>query len=498
MSDNLLGLYIIFAVMLIPVLIALWVGRDARKTVEDFFLQSRRMGGAVTFFTVGATWWSSYAFLGSIGYFYGRGPLYWSALAWNIFFGVLFYFIGRKIWYLGKRNGYMTAADFVRHQYGSSSFANLITGIMIVGTIPYLQIQLMGAANLIQLASGGEIPYAIGSFAFYIIIVVCIWIGGQRAVAWSDVFFGVLLFSGMVAGGVLAVDTVGGAASMFHQLEEINPQHLVLAKGASVAWISMFLITPIGSFMAPQTWSAIYAVKKARTFAFMPFLLAFLAIAYMGTMLTGNTGRLLYTDVSQVYFDNLDYILPTILFKSCSFVVAAIIMACGTAAAFSTANSQVIALATVWTRDIYKRYVDRDSSEQQQIWVGRVAALGFLAIAYIMSLYVPVALIAFGNATLGFTAQVMVPVCGAIFWRCSTLAGAVSGVLVGCACNALFGWTGISAPWIFAAGGSGLFALLSNLVVFGAVSLMTKPREKALMKELEGQYAEYYRESGEY
>ena len=163
MSQNIIALLVIGFFMIFPLVIGFAARSKSQATAEDYFIQSRGMGAVAVFFSVAATWWSAFAFLGSNGYFYTQGPLYWTAIAWNILFGILYYLIGKKIWYMGKLNNYVTATDFFKHQYGSVPLGNLVGLILVVCTIPYLQIQLSGGAYLIQVASGGLITFAVGA-----------------------------------------------------------------------------------------------------------------------------------------------------------------------------------------------------------------------------------------------------------------------------------------------------------------------------------------------
>ncbi len=492
MNQNIIALAVIGFFMIFPLAIGFAARSKSQATAEDYFIQSRGMGAVAVFFSVAATWWSAFAFLGSNGYFYTQGPLYWTAIAWNILFGVMYYVIGKKIWYMGKINNYVTATDFFKHQYGSVPLGNLVGLILVVCTIPYLQIQLSGGAYLIQVASGGLIPFAIGALVFYIVIIIYVWAGGIRAIAWCDIFYGVLLFFGMMFAGLYVASLVGGPTAMFQRLEEMFPGHTVLAEGKWMAWIAMFIITPVGSFMGPQLWARFYSVKSPKTFNMMPFLLAIAAIAYTGSMLTGNTGKVLYPDVSKLVNGNADYILPTVLFEQAPFFIGSVLMACGAAAAMSTANAQVLSLSTIYTMDFHRRYVNKNLSENQLIWVGRWAILVVSAAAYIMCLYVPGLLVTIGLIALGGTAQVMVPTVGALFWKRSTTAGAFSGMLVGIILIVLFTFTPLTAPGSFAAGGATLFALIANILVFIVVSFASKSPPQNLMDELTKQYADFY------
>lgn len=465
---------IIGVFLLVPLVMGMVAARQSLPTTEDFFVQGRTMGSVAVFFTVAATWWSAYAFLGSNALFYTEGPLYWTAIAWNILFGVLYYAVGKPVWALGKKHGYITPKDFFRHQYGSTAVGNVVAVIMLVFTLPYLQIQLSGGAYLIEVASGGVIGFEVAALLFYAVIIGYVWSGGLRAVAWTDIFYGVLLFFGMVFAGFYVADIVGGPGALFDQLGRQDPSHLVLGSGSQLAWVTLFLITPIGAFMGPQMWTRMYAVKSGRLFDLMPFLLGFAAIAYIGSMLVGNAAVLLEPNIAQP-----DKVLPVILYDYAPFALASVIVACGAAAAMSTANSQIHAMSAGYTVDFHNAYINRDMSERQLVWVGRWCILVLSATAYLMALFVPGLLVTVGLVALAGTAQVIVPTLGALFWKNRASAtAAIAGMVVGIASLVLFTFVPASVPGIFA-GGEGLVSLLLNAVVFVAVSLAGGDRTTA-------------------
>lgn len=486
-GSNIGALAIIALFMLIPLAMGAIAGKRSIPTTEDFFVQGRSMGSIAVFFTVAATWWSAFAFMGSNAYFYLKGPLYWTAIAWNILFGVLYFVIGKRVWFVGKMNNYITPKDFFKHQYGSEALGNIIAAIMLIFTLPYLQIQLTGGAYLIEVASGGIINFKFAALLFYLVIIIYVWTGGLRAVAWTDIFYGILLFFGMIFGGIYIANLLGGATEMFEQVRALKPENLALQQNAWMAWLAMFIITPVGSFMGPQLWTRMYAVKSARLFNLMPFLLGFAAIAYIGSMLVGNSAVVLEPGIEQA-----DKVLPVILYKYAPFILASFIIACGAAAAMSTANSQIHSMSAVYTVDFHKAYINPNLSERKLVWVGRWCILVLSAIAYVMALYVPGLLVNIGLVALAGTAQVIVPTVGALFWKKSTVVGAISGVLTGVILLCIFTFIPCTVPGYFAFDGGGLLSLLCNIVVFIVISNVTKPRPKELMDELEKQYDDFY------
>ncbi|MDO4393915.1 MAG: sodium:solute symporter family protein [Bacillota bacterium] len=488
-SQQAIALAIIALFMFIPLVMGAVAGKKSIPTTDDYFVQGRGMGSVAVFFTVAATWWSAFAFMGSNSWFFLEGPLYWTAIAWNILFGVMYMIIGKKVWYFGKVNNLITPKDFFLFHYGSEALGNIVAVIMLVFTLPYLQIQLTGGAYLIEVASGGLIPYWVAGLIFYLVIIIYVWSGGLRAVAWTDIFYGALLFFGMIFAGlyIVNIDKVGGISELFSYIAQHSPEKVIVGDNW-MSWLSMFLITPIGSFMGPQLWTRMYAVKSHKLFNLMPFLLGVAAIAYIGSMLVGNSANILCPDIEQT-----DKILPTVLYEYAPYVLACFIIACGAAAAMSTANSQIHAMSAVYTVDIHKRYINKNMSEKQLVWVGRWAILIFSAVAYVMNLTVPGALVTIGLVALAGTAQVIVPTVGALFWRKSTTAGAIAGLLVGIGSLCLFTFGIITPPWVFSmSGGGNLLSLLLNIIVFVIVSLVTKPRPDSVMDKVQAQFDDFY------
>jgi len=158
----------------------------------------------------------------------------------------------------------------------------------------------------------------------------------------------------------------------------------------------------------------------------------------------------------------------------------------------STANAQVHSMSAVYTVDFHKAYINKNLSEKQLVWVGRWCILILSAIAYVMALYVPGLLVNIGLVALAGTAQIIVPTMGALFWKRSTVAGAISGVLVGIILLVLFTFVPGTVPGYFAFGGGGLLSLICNIIVFFVVSSVTKARPAELLEELDKQYDDFY------
>lgn len=484
MSQNILPLLIIGIYMFIPLWIGAKAGEHELPTPEDFFVQSRSMKPLAVFFTVQATWWSTFAFFGSTAYFYEKGPVYWTTIAWDFLFGILFFLIGKPIWFYGKKNNYITASDFFRDMYASEILGNLVTLIMVLFTMPYLQIQLAGVAYLIEIASKGLIPWEMGGFVFCVVVIIYVWTGGLRAVAWADIFYEILILLGAILGGIFIVTKVGSIHALFNTLKQTAPETLTLpgptGEAGPMLWISMFLLVPIGAMMAPPLWTRMYAVKSAQVFHLMPFLLGCIGIVNIAPMLIGNAGILLIPGLQKS-----DSLLPVLLFQYAPFSLASLILTGGAAAAMSTSNSQIHSIAAVYTMDIHKRYIHKDMDNKHLIRIGRWSILIFTIFSYFLTVHIPGLLIQIGLIALSGTAQLIVPTAGALFWKRSTAKGAIAGLLGGILCLSLFTFIlPIHLPFGIH---PGLAAFFLNLLLFIVVSLATPMRNPAILDKFEEQ-----------
>lgn len=471
-------LLIIFIFALFPLILAEFARNKSVPTVEDFFLQGRKMPTPMVFFTVYATWMSIFSFLGSSAYFYEMGPVYMTAIAWDALFGILFMVVGKRIWFYGKKNGYITPTDFFDDIFGSKILSITVTCTMVVFTIPYLQIQLSGGAYLIEIATNGAIPWRMCGLIFYLIIIIYLWAGGLRAVALADVFYGICLILSMFVVGFFLIDKAGGMEYVFQTIAASDEKNVILpgpkGNAGAILWISLFIIVPIGALMGPQMWVRAYAVEKKETFHIIPLLICLASIQCVGTLLSGSAGIILAPQIEQT-----DTIIPVMLVQYGTPILCTLLF-CGIAsAALSTANSQIHAVAAIYTIDIHKKYINSKASEKRLVQVGKWAVLFISSIAYLLLLQNPGLIIDTGTIAMGGTAQVFIPTMGALFWKKSNAGAACGGILVGVVFLIVLAVDGeIGACYC------SIIALICNTLIFviGSVNFPTnlKTREKII------------------
>ena len=127
-------------------------------------MANRNLGTIALFFTIIATNFSAFFFLGFAGEGYRIDYPYYAIMAFRTAFACLsFVFIGQPVRKLGQAKKYITPGELVYGQTGSRTLQWLFAAVMVIFTFPYLALQLIGAGYLLESMTGGEVPYLLGA-----------------------------------------------------------------------------------------------------------------------------------------------------------------------------------------------------------------------------------------------------------------------------------------------------------------------------------------------
>ena len=256
MPTNAINLMIVSVFAFVPLLLAEVARNKSLPTTLDFILQRRKLGLFSMYATVFATWMSAFAFIGAITYFYEEGPIYMTTVGWDALFAVLFILVGKRLWHYGKVHNYMTPRDFFNDVYGSEALNIIISVITIVGTMIYLQVQILAGFLVLSVSTEGIISLHMSGIIFFAILVIYIWAGGLRAVALTDIFYGILIIIAIISSGIFLIHEAGGVKHTFDFLIQNDPAHVSItgadAEKRTGMWLALFIIVPVGAFMGPQ------------------------------------------------------------------------------------------------------------------------------------------------------------------------------------------------------------------------------------------------------
>src|SRR6204780_3962440 len=175
----------LFAVITI---LGFFAGRWRRGDLDllhEWGLGGRRFGTIVTWFLLGGDLYTAYTFIAVPALMFGAGAIGFFAVPYTIMVYPFIFMVFPRMWSVARRNGYITASDFVRGRYGSRWLALAVAVTGIVATMPYIALQLVGIQVVIAAlgveGSGwmGDLPLIIA----FVILAAFTYTSGLRAPA---------------------------------------------------------------------------------------------------------------------------------------------------------------------------------------------------------------------------------------------------------------------------------------------------------------------------
>src|SRR5438132_9530067 len=145
--------------------------RRGKSNTEDFFLANRSVGEMVFFLSLFATNMTAFAILGSSGQAYRQGIGIYGMMASSsgLVIPLTIFFIGTRLWALGKRFGHQTQVQFFRDRWECSGIGTAIFALSAAMLVPYMIISIIGGGTVLELISTENghaiIPYWLGCLA---------------------------------------------------------------------------------------------------------------------------------------------------------------------------------------------------------------------------------------------------------------------------------------------------------------------------------------------
>ncbi len=369
----------ILAVYFLMVLTVGFIARTRWKSPpETYFLADRKLGTVVLLGTMVATNFSAFTVFGTSGAGYRDGYAFFPIMGFGTgFMALTFWVLGRRIWKRGRDRGLVTPPELVTDMYNSPMLSFLFSLVMIVFTIPYLALQPMAAGYVLEELVG--LPYFGGCLLVTGIIVVYTLRGGMRAVAWTDVFQGTLMFVLLLASVLIVAAHHGGFIAAHQKVLAASPELFSRPGGSGRytlgIWFSYMLLWFFCDPMFPQLFQRFFSARNERSLSkIMLFYPLVCTVVFFLPISVGVMGTLSFP---HLVGKGADRILPLVLTHISGDAMAALVMAAGLAALMSTMDSQLLTLSSIFTRDIAPMI--REKKESDAV-TGRIFVI-FLSLA---------------------------------------------------------------------------------------------------------------------
>ncbi len=343
-----LGVFLIYTIV---ILIFGKHGFDKTDELKGYFLAGRNLPLFPSIASFCATWFSAASLLGLPGLIYegGMAVIWTTAIAWLLGLIGLF-FISTKLYTYNV----VTVPEFFLVRYDSKLLQIWVGIILSVSYLLYVVIQIRGFGIVVSQML--EVPYTVSVFLIYIFVLYTTF-GGLHSVARTDIFHFCLILFGTMLGALFIVSEIGGLSEFVTGLSTIadrsgNSYLALFPEGGLSFWalVSAFLSLGIGVAANPQ-----YAVRilssrsKEVALSMVITSTVFLVLIYFSIFVIGIGSRVLDPNVS---FSSTDEIYPFIITYLLQTPLKGVLLISVVAAAISTANSQLLIMATSFVYDI--------------------------------------------------------------------------------------------------------------------------------------------------
>jgi SSS family solute:Na+ symporter len=405
--------------------------RRSKANTEDFFLASRTVGSMVFFLSIFATNMTAFAILGSSGQAYRQGIGIYGLMASSsgLVIPLTIFFIGTRLWAIGKRFGHQTQVAFFRDRWECSAIGTVIFILSIVMLIPYMIISIMGGGRVLNDISGGIVAYWLGCAIVALVVTANVFFGGMRGTVWVNIFQTTLfLLFGTVAVAVISHALPGGFGEYIQKIAN-NPKtsYLVTRQRMPERYFWSYTLIPLSSIMFPHMAIMCFAARKVTAFrrTVVLYPVALMAI-WLPCVFLGVLGTQLEPGLK-----NPDGILLHLLTDHAPVWLAGILGAGIISAVMGSDTHQVLAVSTMFTKDVFAYHGGTAKyGEKGSVFFARGFILAVTTIAYAIALITPESIfeLAVRFAFSGFAAMAPVMI-AALFWKRSTKYGALASTL---------------------------------------------------------------------
>lgn len=434
---------------------------------SDYILGGRGMNPWVTAMSAQASDMSGWLLMGLPGLAYasslGASEAIWTAIGLALGTYLNWLIVAKPLRnYTQICGDSLTIPEFLHKRFHSQNSAlRLISAIVILVFFTfYTASGFVSGANLFNQVFG--INYQTALLISVFVVVIYTFLGGFKAVCWTDLVQGILMFIALIIVPVSLFRSLSGTNMNWSDFSSIrllpdgtaNTFSLISIIGA-IAWGAGYFGQPhiLARFMAIKSSKEI---RPARIIAMIWVIISLAAAVALGILakpyLEAHFGISLQTTAEQ---QKVFMILVQNMFPS---VVAGVLLSAILAAIMSTADSQLLVAAGSVSSDFYKPFLNKKATDKELVWVSRITVIIIAIIAGIIALDPESSVFELVSyAWAGFGSAFGPIILCALFWKRTNGKGALAGVLGGGLVSflwryagAFLGWFGVSTvPKIF-------------------------------------------------
>ncbi|MDC7236258.1 MAG: sodium:solute symporter family protein [Sphaerochaetaceae bacterium] len=413
-------------------ILMLAIGYFSSKRVdaeEDFSIAGRRLSPLLLACSIAATELGIGSTLGVFEKAFGDWGL---SAAWYILAMVFAFIIISVFAPKFRKTEVKTIPEYFRRRYGKKS--GLISAIiMIIPLIIFVVIQFVAAGTILSILLGIDYKITVSIIAFIVISYTLL--GGMWGVAISDFIQSIFIIIGLI---LVSIYTLRLCNNFPNVVKHVPYESLNLYKGLDtpkiISLVIMYVATfTVGQEVAVNFFSINHSYDSTKGTIFTAFLLLVFAFVptLLGLMLFSLT-KLGYIDTSVVFVDGLRYSLLHLALNAMPpFLIGTLFLSL-LSATMSSADSDILAVGSIFSNDIYNVYFDNKASSKQLIFISRLSIAMFGFVAYLLALFNSGSILAILIFVFSLRAAgAFIPYVFGLYWAKSSAQGSIAAMIVG-------------------------------------------------------------------
>lgn len=360
-------------------LAARWRQGDLSQ-LHEWGLGGRRFGTIITWFLLGGDLYTAYTFIAVPALVFSAGAVGFFAVPYTVLVYPMVFVIFPRLWAVAHRHGYVTAADFVKGRYGYRPLALAIAATGMVATMPYIALQLVGMEVVIgAMGVHGHLPIIIA----FLILAAFTYTSGLRAPAMIAVVKDLLIYITVIAAVIIIPAKLGGYGAIF---AAVAPEKLTLAApapgslGGYSAYATLALGSALALFLYPHSMTGVLSASSGhvirRNAALLPaysFVLGLIALLGYMALAAGVSAKPEFAEGFKMYGANFS--VPALFMDQFPSWFVGVAFAAVGIGALVPAAIMSIAVANLFTRNVYKEFIAPDCSPEAESSMAKIVSL---------------------------------------------------------------------------------------------------------------------------
>jgi sodium/proline symporter len=355
----------------------------------------------------------------------------WTAVACSL--GTLFNWgvVAKRLRRFTEKMHSLTIPDFLEDRYEDDTHVirGIATIIITVFMVVYVSVSLVASGLIISETFGWD--YHTALVLGFAIITFYTLMGGFFAVAWTDVFQGMLIVGILVVLPIIGIIRLGGIGEVFSRIGSIDSNTLSPGYGYGGLLFLVFAFASMAWFFGypgqPHILTRYMSIKdEKKLWNSTAIGMTWVILSLWGAVLIGIIGLAMFKGLPEP-----EKVMPLLATTLLPEWAAGIVIAAITAAIMSTADSQLLVATSSVVEDVYHKLINPMADQKKLVLLSRIFVLLLSVIAFLLALQGGVIYFLVAFAWGGLAASFGPLIIMSLWWKRTTKWGAIAGMISG-------------------------------------------------------------------